>query len=1177
MVNGVLMKKLFSLLFLLSILLFTNQIYANVYASGIKISDDTCSTYSNAGSTWNGNFNNGSVKIWFILNESGGSVGSLTATVKIKQGATVIKTLTVTSPQMGVNSVLWNGYNDANAPVSSGNYTFEVNVSDAVGHTNFDSLWVAGSHLTSTTDLEGGTSFAYRGNASITDQTQSNFGNIYVARGSGTTFPNGIYEIRADGVYNQKIGTNPAWPANVPNEVYTVGGKVYGLAGYGFASNGYAKSFVSSTNVYADSVSFGNSSVRGLAIKVVGSDTIFYTGRSGTAGQNAIIRKTGVNGDTSTFINMQQYMTSPTKTGYIKSLVFDDAGNLFVAFGDASASRKVIAKFDTSGNLLWSKSLDTAFALASNAYFQTLAIYSGNNKSSATDDQLYALVYSPTAGQGGIYSVALDGSTITKLISPLGVGTGASSNIINTDPAGNIVWSNGNSSERIIEFSPAAGPNSFTTQNPTGTGITVTKSLGLSGTYYIGNAGTAPGGTNPDFLSLKAACDSINNSTISGNCTFYITSDITEPYTGSVGIGLAVNPDPYFITFKPYTGVQPTITFNYPTDLNSGPSGAFVIGIPGKGNVTWDSLRVTKNIVFDGSNTNGGTTRDLTFQTALTANRNSMPIVIVGSVSNVTIKNCNIFYKAQAVSTLGNLFIGAVQIRSRNYLSTDWVPSNITFDNNHISANFDGVAQSAQAIGFYQSGTPVPATFPNNITIKNNLLEGKRRVIALYCAGSTSIIGNELVLNQNIAANTTNEAIYGVNVLSGSVITIQNNKFSQISSKTSGTGYGNAAINIETNGTYNINNNMIYGFGLTATNPISYLIGIRDTSSTSILNCYFNSIYMNDIGSIGTGSVTYKGLLISNGTCDVKNNIIFSAETNFPNYCFSREGTLGTLTSDYNDLFTSDAVNGNIGYWNNAAVLTFANWQTASSLDANSINVNPGFVSSTDLHLASNTSPVIGKGIAIPSITTDIDGNLRDTPPEMGADEIPGVVPVELTNFTANIVENKVTLSWTTATETNNSHFDIEKKNGNTEWSKIGSVSGNGTTTKSHTYSFVDSKIDFAKATYRIKQVDFDGSYSYSKEVEVSSLAPVKFELNQNYPNPFNPTTTISYSIPVNSNVRLEIFSITGQRVKVLVNQTQSAGVYNLKFDGSSLASGVYIYRLTAGEFVVSKKMQLLK
>ena len=102
-------------------------------------------------------------------------------------------------------------------------------------------------------------------------------------------------------------------------------------------------------------------------------------------------------------------------------------------------------------------------------------------------------------------------------------------------------------------------------------------------------------------------------------------------------------------------------------------------------------------------------------------------LTIVGDVSNMVVKNTNIYYIAQGVSTSGNLFVSAVQLRSRNNLAVDYVPHDIMFENNHISANFPGVVQSAQGYGTYQSGTPVPATFPYNITLKNNLIEGKRR------------------------------------------------------------------------------------------------------------------------------------------------------------------------------------------------------------------------------------------------------------------------------------------------------------------------------------------------------------------------------------------------------------------------------------------------------------------
>jgi len=280
--------------------------------------------------------------------------------------------------------------------------------------------------------------------------------------------------------------------------------------------------------------------------------------------------------------------------------------------------------------------------------------------------------------------------------------------------------------------------------------------IGVKGDIFVGNAGTGPLGTDPQFATLKAVTDYVNAAPILGDVTLYITSDITETYSPVQGIGLAVNPDPYTLTIKPLTGVQPAITFNYPTDLNSGPSGAFIIGIPGSSNVAWATLKTTKNIVIDGSNTVGGTTRDLTFQTATTAQRNAIPMVIVGDVSNVTVKNCNILYKVQTVSTSGNLLVGALLIRSTNQSAIDWVPKNITIDNNHISSNFAGVAQNVSGITFYQSGTAT-ASWPSGITFKNNLIEGNRRAIGLYMVGSTDIFNNEIITNQRIAAAVPNE------------------------------------------------------------------------------------------------------------------------------------------------------------------------------------------------------------------------------------------------------------------------------------------------------------------------------------------------------------------------------------------------------------------------------------
>ncbi|NUN10595.1 MAG: T9SS type A sorting domain-containing protein [Ignavibacteriaceae bacterium] len=697
----------------------------------------------------------------------------------------------------------------------------------------------------------------------------------------------------------------------------------------------------------------------------------------------------------------------------------------------------------------------------------------------------------------------------------------------------------------------------------------------LSGTYYIGAAGTGPGGTNPEFATFRDALDTINNATITGNCIFYITSDITETYADSRGLGLAINPGQFTITFKPYTGVQPVITLNYPTDLNSGPSGAFVIGLPGKGNVAWDSLRTTRNIIFDGSNTVNGTTRDLTIQSAPTSHRNAMPLVIVGDVSDVIIKNMNIYYKTQTISTSGNLFIGSVMVRHRNYLGQDWVPRNITFENNHLNANWPGNAQNAQGYGTYQTGTPVPVDFPYNITLKNNKIEGKRRAIGLNLAGSHNIFGNELILNQDIAANTTNEALYAINLDTNSVLNIYNNKFSKVSSMTNAAASGIAAINLESQGTYNVYNNFIYGFALTATNPLAYVRGIRHTAPTGILNFYFNSIYMTDI--LAGGTVAYNGIIVTDGVNDIKNNIIVNAVVDFAAYCINRTGTLGTFTSNYNNFYTVDATNGNVGFYNDAATLTLAAWQTASGGDANSLNVNPGFVSATDLHLAANSSPVVGKGFNIPAITIDIDNEMRDNVPEMGADEFPGYIPVELVSFSANVSGSTVVLNWQTATEKNNAYFEIEKRTAKGSYEVIGRVNGSGTTLAPVSYTFTDVNPGSAAVSYRLKQVDFDGSVIYSKEVSVDTELPTAFELSQNYPNPFNPSTSIRYSLPAESKVTLEVYSSVGELIATLVNDVQPAGKHIVSFNGSDFSSGTYFYRLTANNTVITKKMQLIK
>jgi hypothetical protein len=189
------------------------------------------------------------------------------------------------------------------------------------------------------------------------------------------------------------------------------------------------------------------------------------------------------------------------------------------------------------------------------------------------------------------------------------------------------------------------------------------------------------------------------------------------------------------------------------------------------------------------------------------------------------------------------------------------------------------------------------------------------------------------------------------------------------------------------------------------------------------------------------------------------------------------------------------------------------------------------------------------------------------------------VVPVELVNFIAEVHNNSVQLKWFTSTETNNSGFEILRntKNSSAEWFNIGFKQGYGTTTEPQLYSFTDENLQPGIYHYRLKQIDFDGTYEYSNIIEVEVAAPTKFSLQQNYPNPFNPTTVIRYSVSSKQLVSLKVYDVLGNEVASIINREVPPGDYEVEFNASGLVSGVYFYTLSAGEFVDSKRMLLLK
>lgn len=289
--------------------------------------------------------------------------------------------------------------------------------------------------------------------------------------------------------------------------------------------------------------------------------------------------------------------------------------------------------------------------------------------------------------------------------------------------------------------------------------------------------------------------------------------------------------------------------------------------------------------------------------------------------------------------------------------------------------------------------------------------------------------------------------------------------------------------------------------------------------------------------------------------------------------------------------------------WTSLGTFTVTQGATASGVSllfaTPAITINPGdtvglamlFTGAGPRYFGSGTPPY---GTYSNTGLTVVTGDARSAPftptgsffssrEHVGEIHYDAAVPVELASFTASVSHlsngNAVELSWATATELNNQGFYVERKTANTEnWISLGFVDGNASTTETHYYSFVDNNVATGLYSYRLKQLDFGGTFRYyelSDVVEVST--PFTYDLSQNYPNPFNPSTTISWQLKNDGLVTIKIYDQLGKEVATLVNEEKAAGSYEIEFNASELASGVYYYRINAGTFVDTKKMILMK
>jgi hypothetical protein len=188
------------------------------------------------------------------------------------------------------------------------------------------------------------------------------------------------------------------------------------------------------------------------------------------------------------------------------------------------------------------------------------------------------------------------------------------------------------------------------------------------------------------------------------------------------------------------------------------------------------------------------------------------------------------------------------------------------------------------------------------------------------------------------------------------------------------------------------------------------------------------------------------------------------------------------------------------------------------------------------------------------------------------------ILPVELTSFTSKLLDDKIQLNWVTKTEVNNYGFNVERRINEGEWNSIGFLEGHGNSNSPKEYSYSDKDL-FAggsKFQYKLKQVDNDGSFEYSDVVEVE-VVPNQYELPQNFPNPFNPSTTIRFSLPQATRLKINVYNMLGELVEKIAEGSYETGYHKVIFNASNLSSGIYIYRLESENFIQTKKMVLIK
>ncbi|MBE2281274.1 MAG: T9SS type A sorting domain-containing protein [Ignavibacteriaceae bacterium] len=679
--------------------------------------------------------------------------------------------------------------------------------------------------------------------------------------------------------------------------------------------------------------------------------------------------------------------------------------------------------------------------------------------------------------------------------------------------------------------------------NPTGARTVV---QGISGTLTIGATGT--------YQTLGSALNALNTSALSGPVTLLIQND-----------------------YSPVNEAFPIQPGNIP-----GASSSNTLTIRPASDVTSLTIEASSTAIFEFVN--------------------SEFIIIDGRpLGNDTLKALTIINNQSTGNTLrflaGNYgcTVKFATILGRNSSTTG---GTIHFMGDDISANYEITLEK--------------------LIIKNSAAQLSNT--GIYVSGNYRVPSQNFRLYDLEISNFHDAGIYLHGGTEGTII--ERCSFTHTQASASSTVYG---IRLDHAHNTIVRNNKIYGlktahqspttvngifiigsFGL----PAHTLIYNNFISLTDNLDCTVNGIdyngypensveiYFNSINMFGSGSLSHSSSGISKRGAAlnfaVQNNIIQNERVNSGvatgnNYGLNYSNKTGLFKSDFNNVMVPSGTYNHFGNWGGAVVSSLANWKSVTQVDFNTTGAFIHFLSPSNLRIADNSAGDLNlMGTAISGIQVDIDYQFRHpSAPYKGADERTDYpLPVELSSFLASVNGNQIYLNWETATESNNYGFAIERKSLNSDWISAGFVQGKGNSTVPVKYTFSE-KLHSGQYFYRLKQIDLDGTASYSLEISVTVTGPNKFELSQNYPNPVFGTTgssktKISFNIPENSlagenKITLTLYDVSGAEVMILYKGDYQPGYFEIEPDLPNLPSGIYIYRLNAGEYLATKKMMIIK